>query len=135
MPSGCNRSRLNLEPMTAAALKRALGCRVKAVDAGGNGRLHSGGHADLGSADRRNVAAALPVQHTALGQFAHDLLGEERITGGPLGDRLAQPADGGVRPEQLRNQCHRLRITKRRKGYRLRTVHPSQRSLDIRVGR
>ena len=62
----------------------ALGRRVEAVDAGGNGRLHSGGHADLGSADRRNVATALPVQHTALGQFAHDLLGEKRVTGGPL---------------------------------------------------
>jgi hypothetical protein len=38
---------------------------------------------------------------TPLGQFTHDLLGEERITGGPLGDRLAEPADGWVLPEQF----------------------------------
>ena len=62
-------------------------------------------------------APRLPAQHATLGQFAHDLLGEERITGGPLGDRLAQPADRGVRPEQLRDQCCSLRITQRRKGY------------------
>ena len=101
MPSAFSRSRPNREPMTAAALKRALRVRVEPVDARGDGRLHRGRHADLGSADRRDVGAALPVQHTALGQFAHDLLGEKRITGGPLGDRLAQPADRGVRPEQL----------------------------------
>ena len=47
-------------------------------------------------------APVCPTQHTTLGEFAHDLLGEERITGGPLGDRLAQLADRGVRPEQLR---------------------------------
>ena len=35
-------------------------------------------------------APRLPAQHAPLGQFAHDLLGEKRITGGPLGDRLAQ---------------------------------------------
>ena len=47
----------------------------------------------------------------------------------------AQPADRGVRPEQLGNQCCRLRITQRRKGYRLRTVHPRERTLDTRGGR
>ena len=80
-------------------------------------------------------APRLPAQHTTLGQFAHDLLGEERITGGPLGDRLAQPANRGVRPEQLRDQCRGLRITQRRKGDGLRTVHPAQRALDTRGGR
>ena len=46
-------------------------------------------------------APALPAQHATLGQFAHDFLGEERITGGPVGDRLAQCANRWVGPEQL----------------------------------
>jgi hypothetical protein len=33
------------------------------------------------------------MQHTPLGQFPHHLFGEERITGSPLGDRLAQCAN------------------------------------------
>ena len=36
----------------------ALGRRVKAVDARGDGRLQRGRHADLASLDRRNVGAA-----------------------------------------------------------------------------
>ena len=48
-----------------------------------------------------------------------------------LGDRLAQPDSRGVRPEQFRDQCRRLRITQRRKGYRLRTVHPRERPLVV----
>ena len=48
---------------------------------------------------------------------------------------VAQPADRGVRPEQLRDQCCGLRITQRRKGDGLSTVHPGQRPLDIRGGR
>ncbi len=47
----------------------------------------------------------------------------------------AQPADRRVRPEQLGDQCCGLRITQRRKGYRLRTVHPRQRTVDTRGGR
>ena len=70
----------------------------------------------------------LSAQHAALGQFAHDLLGEERITGGPIGDRLAQPANGWVRAEQLGDQCCSLRIAQRRKGNGLSTVHSSQRA-------
>ena len=71
------------------------------------------------------------MQHTALGQVAHDLLGEERVTGGPLGDRVAQPTHRRVRPEQLRDQCRGLRITQRRKGYRLCAVHPAERPLVL----
>ena len=39
-----------------------------------------------------------PREHPAFGQFAHDLLGEERIAGGPLGDRRAQFTDRGSVP-------------------------------------
>jgi hypothetical protein len=46
-------------------------------------------------------ATRLPAQHTTLGQLAHHLFGEERITSGPLGDRVAQPDNRGVRPEQF----------------------------------
>ena len=41
---------------------------------------------DLGNVGRRYVGAAVAAQHTALAQLPHHLLGEERITGGPLGD-------------------------------------------------
>ena len=76
-----------------------------------------------------------PAQHTALGQFAHDLLGEKRVTGGPLGDRVAQRANRGVRPEQLGDQCCGFRITQRRKGDGLSTVPPGSTRPDIRGGR
>ena len=59
MPSVSSRSWLNREPMTAAALKRALGRRVQAVDARGDGGLQRGWHADLGSVGRRHVGAAV----------------------------------------------------------------------------
>ena len=134
-PSWVSRSRLNRDPMTAAALNVRFASGRKPIDACGDGRLQRGRHTHLSNLCGRDVCAALPAQHATLGQFAHDLLGEKRITGGPLGDRLAQPANRGVRPEQLRDQCCSLRITQRRKGYRLCTVHPRQRALDIRGGR
>src|SRR6478752_6683553 len=81
--------------------QRALSRPIETVDARGDGRLKGGGHANLSDLCRRHVCARLPAQHSTLGQVAHDLFGEERITGGPLGDRLAQPADGWVLPEQL----------------------------------
>jgi hypothetical protein len=73
------------------------------------------------------TAAALPVEHATLGQFAHDLLGEKRVTGGPLGDLLAQLANRGVVAEQLGDQCCGLRIAQRPKGDALSTGHPAQR--------
>jgi len=53
------------------------------------GRLAQACH----SLGRRLVSARLPFQHATLGQIAHDLLGEERITGSPVGDCLAQCAN------------------------------------------
>ena len=68
-----------------------------------------------------DVAPRLPAQHAAFGEVAHDLLGEEWVTGGARGDRLAQPVDRGVRRRAVRDQCRGLRITQRRKRNRLRT--------------
>ena len=96
-----SRPRLNREPMTAAALNVRLASGSQPVDAGGDGRLQRGRHTHLSTLCRRDVCARLPFHHTTLGEFTHDLLGEERITGGPLGDRVAQCANRGVRPEQL----------------------------------
>ena len=58
-------------------------------------------------------------------------LGEEWVTCGALGDGLAQPTHRRVRPEQFRDQCRRLRIAQRPKGYRLSTMHPRQRPLIL----
>ena len=99
IPSTVSRSRSNREPITAAALKRALGFRVESVDARGDGGLQRGRHAHLSNLCRRHVCAPLPAQNTALRQFAHDLFGEERVTGGPIrrSCRVALRAKGPAR--------------------------------------
>ena len=112
--------------MTAAALNVRFRFWRKPIDTRGDGRLQRGRHTHLRNICGRQVSTALSAQHTTLGQFAHDLLGEERITCCPLGDPVGQPTDRGVRPEQLRDQCCSLRITQRRKGYRLGTRHLCQ---------
>ena len=124
MPSTVSRSTPNREPITAAALNVRLAfgssrsMRAAMVACNVAGTLTSAPSAvDL-------YAPRLPFQHATFGEFAHDLLREERITGGPPGDRLAQCLNRGVRPEQLRDQCRSFWITQRRKGYGLSTVHP-----------
>ena len=89
------------------------------------------GTRDVGDIRATEVAAALAGQHSALHQLAHHLLGEERVPGGPLGDDPRQLADRGIRPEQLTQQRRGVRITQWGKRYRLRTVHPRQRSLIL----
>ena len=136
MPSAVSRSRPNREPMTAAALNVRLAFGSSRSMRAAMVACNGGRHAHLGSALTVEMyAPGFPSQHTTLGQIAHDLLGEKRITGGPLGDRLAQLANDGVRPEQFGDQCGSLRIAQWRKGDGLRTVHPRQRSLDTRGGR
>ena len=61
-------------------------------------------------------ATGLSLQHAALGQVAHDLLGEERVPGGPLGDLVAKRTIRGVRAEQLRDQRRGFRIAQRAQG-------------------
>ena len=59
----------------------------------------------------RHVGAAVALQHAALGQIAHDLLGEKRVTGGPFDDHGAPtrqprgPARAARRPV-LRSPNH-----------------------------
>jgi hypothetical protein len=47
-----------------------------------DGRLQRGRHTHLSDLFHRYVCAELSLQHTTLGQFAHDFFGEKRITGG-----------------------------------------------------
>ena len=99
---------LNREPMTAAALSVRFAFGSSRSMRAAMAACNVAGTLTSASLSRRHVCARLAVQHTTLGQFAHDLLGEKRITGGPLRDRLAQRANRGVRPEQLRDQCRRF---------------------------
>ena len=57
----------------------------------------------------------LSAQYTTLGQVAHDLLGEERITGGPVGDSGPMRQPRGPPRAAPKQRC-RLRITQRHKG-------------------
>ena len=99
-PSWVNRSRLNRDPMTAAALNvrfasvGSRSMRAAMVACSVAGTLTS-------ETSAVEMYAPDSPRSTTLGQFAHDFLGEERITGGPVGDRLAQCANRGVGPEQL----------------------------------
>ena len=72
--------------------ERVFGRRAEPVDAGGDGRLQRGRHADLGHVDVAGVAAALADKHAAFGEVTGDLLGEERVTGRAPGDHLADLA-------------------------------------------
>ena len=95
------------EPMTAAAFNvclasgRSRSMRAAMVACNVAGTLTS-------ATSVIDMYAPRCPQYSALGEFADDLFGEERVTGGPVGDRLAQPADRGVRPEQPSDQCCRL---------------------------
>ena len=94
-----------LEPTTDAALSvrlafgssRSIRALIAACRVAGTVTSATSASAD--------VAAACSLEYPAFGQVAHDLLGEKRITGSPIGDRLAQPANRGVRPEQFADQC------------------------------
>ena len=92
------------------------------------------GTLDLGDIRATDVATALTGQHPALRQLAHHLLGEKRVPGGPLGDDRRQLADRGIRTQQLTQQRRGVRITQWGKRYRLRAVHPRQRSLILGAG-
>ena len=48
--------------------------------------------------DLTDVVTTGSGQRTSLGQIAHHLLGEKRITGGAFRDRGGQPADRGSGP-------------------------------------
>ena len=97
-PSGSQQVEVEPRANDRRRAQRALGFRVEPVDARGDGRLQRDRHAHLSNLCRRHVCARLAAQYATLGQFPHDLLGEKRITGGPLGDLLAQCANRGSGP-------------------------------------
>src|ERR1700754_1050017 len=59
-----------------------LGHAVEPVDAGGDGGLQGGWHADLGDLARADVCVAFAGEHPAVGEVTHDLLDEKRVTSG-----------------------------------------------------
>ena len=80
-------------------------------------------------------APRLSAQHTTLGQFAHDLLGEERITGGPLGDLWPSLPTEGSGPS---SSAISAAVSESLSGARAMVWAPSQPgqcARDIRVGR
>src|SRR5271157_1014900 len=54
--------------------------RAEPVDAGGDGRLQGGRHADVGDIDVARVATAFTDKYAAFGQVTGDLLGEKGVT-------------------------------------------------------
>ena len=89
------------QPDHRGGIQSLLGGEVEPVDTGGDGGLQGRRHGGIGMIDLADIITTGSGQHTPLGQIAHHLLDEKRVTGGPLGDRGGQPADRGVRPQQL----------------------------------
>jgi hypothetical protein len=81
-----------------------LGLRVQAVDARADCGLQRGRHADLGHVCLTYISAALPAQHSALGEISDEFLCEERVTADPRHNCFAEVADRRVRAEQLAEQ-------------------------------
>ena len=100
-------------------VQRPLGRGGEAVDARLDGRLHGGRHARPRRHPRDRGSCRLTGEHPALGQLAHHLLGEKRVTSGPLGDDRRQLADRGIRTQQLTQQRRGVRITQWGKRDRL----------------
>ena len=103
-----NSSVSNREPITAAAVNIRLACgsrrSMRALDCG----LQRGWHADLGHVCLTYISAALPAQHAALGEIAHDFLGEERVTADPVGDncrRARRPTGPGRAARRATRRC------------------------------
>ena len=70
--------------------QRPSGRGSQPVDARFDGGLDGGRHAHIGDVDPADVISVVPTQQAPLRQFAHHLLGEERVPGGPLGDDRGQ---------------------------------------------
>ena len=84
-------------------------------------------HAHLASVSEAEVRTSAAAENAALGQFAHDFLGEERIAGGPpRRSSGSAPPFEGLRAEQLGDQSPGFRIAQRRKGNSLGTCHSGQ---------
>ena len=83
----------NREPMTAAALSVRLAFGSSRSMRAAMVACSVAGTFTSAPSTVDMYAPGCPSQHATLGQIAHDLLGEERITGSPVGDRLAQCAN------------------------------------------
>ena len=83
MPSAVRRSAAKRAPITEAAVTRLLSHNAQPIDARLDRCLHRGRHAHFGDIRLADVAAVPADQYTALGQLAHHLLGEKRVSGGP----------------------------------------------------
>ncbi len=109
-------------------VQRPPGRGGQPVDARLDGGLYRGRHAHLGDIRTTDIATALSDEHAALHQLSHHLLGEERVSGGPVGDDRRQLGHRRIRTQQLIQQRHGVRICQRGKRYCLGAVHPRQRS-------
>ena len=134
MPSAASRSASKRAPITDAAFTVRLAGLVSRSMRASMAACTVAGTLMSATSAPTDVAAALAGQHAALDQLTHHLLGEKRVPGGPLGDDRRQLADRGVRTQQLIQQCCGVRISQWGKRYRLRAVHPRQRSLVFGAG-
>src|SRR4051812_27615487 len=66
----------------------AFGRGIEAVDARGEHGLQRAWHADVAGGLDTQIAAAPPDQHVPLLQIPNDLLCEERVTSGAVGDQV-----------------------------------------------
>jgi hypothetical protein len=119
---------VGIEPRTddRRGIQHAFGRSVQAIDARGDGGLQSGRHTHVGNLVMAHVVAAVTVKHTAFGEVAHNLLGEEGVPGGPTGDLSGEVDHRGMRAQQLGGQRRGLRITQRRQSNRLSIRYPGQ---------
>ena len=128
--------RLNREPMTAAALNVRLAAgssrsmRAAMVACTVAGTLDLG---DIGASRRRRRARPRSTPRSASSRTISSA--KNGLPAARSAIIWRQPADRGVRPEQLGDQCRGLRITQRRKGDRLRTGHPASAPPRTRGGR
>jgi hypothetical protein len=104
---------------------------LEPVDSGGDGRLQRAGHADLTGLLPALVGATLAHQHAAFGEVPHDLLGEEGIARGTLGDGGRQFGYGRIRSQQCGRQRSRFGTAQRGERQRLRAGNARQRSLEL----
>ena len=77
----------------------SLGGRFKAVNAGTNGGVKGGRDLSLVDVTAHRVSARFAVQHAALGQIAHHLLGEKRVSPSAFGHARRQIVELRIRAD------------------------------------
>ena len=126
IPSVATSSASKRAPITAAAFNvRLAGVLRRSMRASMATCTVAGTSSSATSA--RQTYPVLTGHHPALYQLADHLFGEKRAPGGPGGDDRRQLADRGIRPQQVTQQPHGIRICQWGKRYRLGAGHPLQR--------